>query len=99
MRKGAPTANGYSVVGMNHRLEEGYNFERVYMVAFVEQVCFTPSVSDLKPAGQPYVPYQLCIIQAYLVLKTHEVKQKINPDKTELLCCGADYLHFVDFCN
>lgn len=41
---------------VNHQLEEGNNYERVYRVAFVEQVCFTPSVSDLKPAGQPYVP-------------------------------------------
>lgn len=56
MRKGAHTANGYGVVGVNHQLEEGNNYERVYRVAFVEQVCFTPSVSDLKPAGQPYVP-------------------------------------------
>lgn len=56
MRKGAHTVNGYGVVGVNHQLEEGNNYERVYRVAFVEQVCFTPSVSDLKPAGQPYVP-------------------------------------------
>lgn len=61
----------YGVVGVNHRLEEGNNFERVYRVAFVEQVCFTPSVSDLNPAGQPYVPYELCINQAYLVLMMH----------------------------
>lgn len=71
MRKGAPNANGYGVVGVNHRLEEGNNFERVYRVAFVEQVCFTPSVSDLNHAGQPYVPYELCINQAYLVLNMH----------------------------